>query len=140
MWLTQYMIAKKLEASDRNIHELRVLVDVLHFGGTVDQLNVGSIVAFEVVTRRIGTICDPIGNGVGKPNWNRAKHFSGTGSIDDGIPPAMRAHVARKQREDRESRIVVGQMPRLEPMVTGLMAPFPIPQRKAVDGEGRGND
>jgi hypothetical protein len=42
--------------------------------------------------------------------------------------------------ERKESRAAKLRMLMLQLMVTRLMVPFPILQRKAADGEGRGND
>ena len=102
LWLAEFIRAKKLETTDRSVHELTLLCDVMWYAGTYDQLNVGGLAALEAIVRRINTITDAHAVAGGKPNWSRAKYFSGSSSIDDGVCPAMRTHIARKQREEKD--------------------------------------
>ena len=91
-----------METADRSVRELTLLCDVMWYAGTYDQLNVGGLAALEAVVRRINDITDDLAARGGTPNWRGAKFFSGTSSIDDGVCPAMRFYIARKQREEKD--------------------------------------
>ena len=99
-WFTSFKRDKWLEENDRVCHEMKVLVDVLHYC-QFDQLNLGGLATYELVCRRLQAIINAY-KVPGKANWSTAKLFSGGIGIDDGIQPSLRAHVARKAREMRE--------------------------------------
>ena len=99
LWLAEFIRTKGLATVDRSVRELTFLCDVMWYAGTYDQLNVGGLAALEAVVRRINDITDDLAARGGTPNWRGAKFFSGTSSIDDGVCPARRFYVARRQRE-----------------------------------------
>ena len=58
LWMREWRTELELKASDRTMHEVTVIVDAFHYGGTVDQVNMPRILAFEVLGRRLITIID----------------------------------------------------------------------------------
>ena len=100
-WLQIWAREKKIENTDRILHELRVLVDTRHFAGTFDQLNLGSLVCLGVVARRIQLVVGAY-SGPQRPNWEATRLFSGQPLVEDGASPALRSLVARKAKEESE--------------------------------------
>jgi len=100
-WLQEWMRVKQIQSGDRICHELRTLIDAFHYGGSFDQLNVGALVIFEVLALRIQLILEAYQNPA-KPNWESARYFSGTSSIDDGVQVELKNFVTRKAKDDAE--------------------------------------
>ena len=100
-WLSSWAHDKKLDQGDRNMHELRCLTDILHYAGTVDQLNLGGLVCLEILARRIQLMTDALQVPM-RPNWEAAKYFAGLPSADDVVSPSLRTYVARKAKDESE--------------------------------------
>ena len=97
--MERWMREKKVENTDRAAHELRVLTDAFYIMGSVDQLNIGGLVSAEILCRRIATIVDAYAS-PGKPSWERARYFAGTGAAEEVISPGLRSYVAKKYKDD----------------------------------------
>ena len=100
-WLQQWAREKHLEATDRAMHEMKVLMDIMYFAGSFDQLNVGALVCLEVAARRAQLIVEALAV-PGRPCWDSAKLYSGQSLAEDGVSPALRTFVAKKAREESE--------------------------------------
>ena len=59
-WLSDFCRRKKLDESDRNLHELQCLTQVLEEAGEFDQLNLGGVLCLETLTRRITCISEAL--------------------------------------------------------------------------------
>jgi hypothetical protein len=102
-WLELWSGENNVDESDRVYHELKVHCEVLWYGGTYDQLNMGALVAFERIGRRVQTIMEAYKSGNGKaPNWAMSKHFEGVSSAGDAISPALRNYGLRKAKDEAE--------------------------------------
>ena len=101
-WLDIFVRDKGLVSTDRVVHELRVLVEILELGGSYDQLNIACLASFEFLCRRIQTIVDAHAINPQKPNYDAASFFSGIGRAVDGVAPELRAHAARRARDEAE--------------------------------------
>ena len=102
VWLQIWARQKQVGESDRVMHELRCLTDVLFYGGTFDQLNMPVLVSFEVVARRIASIVDAYQAGNSSPDWANAKIFSGHQGPEDLVMPSLKTWAARRGREEAE--------------------------------------
>ena len=100
-WLLQWMRSKHIEQSDRVYHELKVITDSLYYAATFDQVNVPALLSMEVLCRRLQAICDAYSN-PNKPTWDNARVFSGQGSPDDIVSPAIRTFALRKNKDELE--------------------------------------
>ena len=100
-WLQTWMRSKRMEATDRTAHELKVLCDTLYFAGVYDQLNIAGLISLEIVCRRIQAISDAYTN-PNKPSWENAKLFTGQGSVDDIVAPSFRSYAVRKNKDELE--------------------------------------
>ena len=100
VWLQIWARQKQIGESDRVMHELRCLTDVLFYGGTFDQLNMPVLVSFEVVARRIASIVDAYQAGGSSPDW--AKIFSGHQGPEDLVMPPLKTWAAGRGREEAE--------------------------------------
>jgi len=105
LWLQIWIREKKLDANDRAVHEMKSLVDMIYYGGTYDQFNLGGAVALEVAARRLQLIVDAYSN-PSRPNWENAKLFSGQASPEDCISPTFRAWMARRSKEEADVHLV----------------------------------
>jgi hypothetical protein len=100
-WLEKWRQLKKLELSDRVMHELTPLVESLQAGGSYDCLNLPSLLSFEIIVRRIYQVTDAYAN-PGKISWANSKYFRGTVGIDEIVPQEMRSFVHRESRAEVE--------------------------------------
>ena len=87
--------------TDRVTHELRTLINILHYGATYDQLNCPALLSFELVDRRICVLIEAYRN-PSKVAWSAARFYTATKSPEDVIPDSLRAYVARKGKEENE--------------------------------------
>ena len=55
----------------------------------------------EVLARRIQSIVDAYST-PGRIDFTQARHFIGTGSLEDAIDPALRDYVARRSKDEAE--------------------------------------
>ena len=100
-WLQEWMRIKKIESGDRIYHELKVLIDIFYYSGVFDQLNIGALVGIECAALRIQLIIEAYQNPA-KPNWESAKFFSGSTSIEDGVQSELKGFVTKKAKEEAE--------------------------------------
>ena len=96
------MREKGLTHTDRVVHELRVLVEVLELAGSHDQVNLPMLASLEFLGRRIQAICDAHSVNPQKPNYDSANLFAGSGQASDAVAPEMRSYVARRARDEAE--------------------------------------
>ena len=101
-WLEAWCRQKSISDQDRVKHELRCLMDVLHFGGTYDQLNLPILASFETVARRVQCIVDAYSAGGSSPDWGNAKLFTNYVGPDDVVMPQLRSWAARRGKEEVE--------------------------------------
>ena len=71
--------------------------------GSYDQVNLGGLMVLEVLCKRLAGIVAAHSNPQ-RVQWEVAKYYTGVPSAEDVAGAAMRAHVARKMREDREGQ------------------------------------
>ena len=101
VWLSAWARLKKIEETDRVMHELRTLVNVLYYGATYDQLNCPALLSFELLNRRICALIDAHRVPT-KPDWSSAKYYDISKSAEDVIPDSLRLHAGRKEKEHNE--------------------------------------
>ena len=101
MWFTEFARSKSIASTDRVYHELSTLVDAIYHAGTYDQYNVGCSIVLEVLARRIQSIVDAYST-PGRIDFTQARHFVGSGSLEDAIDPALRDYVARRSKDEAE--------------------------------------
>ena len=77
------------------------MVDAVYHAGTYDQYNLGCSVSLEVICRRVQSIVDAYST-PGRIDFTQARHFVGSGSLEDAIDPALRNYVARKSKDEAE--------------------------------------
>ena len=77
-------------------------VDSWEHTDTFDQVNLGSLASMEALCRSIQAIIDAYKVNANKPNFESSKYYSGLIGMQDGVSPALRAHVARRVRDDAE--------------------------------------
>jgi hypothetical protein len=97
-WCEKYRVSE----ADRLWHEMSILVETLHFGLTYDQLNVGALASFELVTRRIMAIIEHVNSGKESGNWSAARYLIARRGPGDLMSRELHRHVAEEARTDRE--------------------------------------
>ena len=97
-WCHKYHIGE----ADRLYHEMVNLVEVLHLGCTYDQLNMGALASFEMVTRRLMAIVEHINSGKESGNWSTARYLIQRRGPGDLMSRELHRHVAEESRTDRE--------------------------------------
>ena len=149
-WLERWSRSKGVQDGDRVMHELRVLMDILWYGGTYDQLNLTSLASMETASRRIQSIVDAYSTGGSAgPDWGNSKLFSGYKSPDDLVSPLLRSWAAKKGKEEVELHNARSKMRELRTVpsyeaagaVTDGALPAPggrAKGRKGDKGRGRG--
>ena len=75
------------EWKDRAWHEMHTLMDIFYQAGCYDQLNMGAMACMELVNHRLQQYTEAQAHGADAPNWASAKHFSGSSSSLDLVPP-----------------------------------------------------
>ena len=110
-WLQEWIREKRMESTDRAVHELRELCDIIFYAGTYYCLNMGGLACSEVAGRRINAIFDAYSN-PNKVNWGMANFYTGRETADDTVDPAFRSWADRQAKE--ETDIVVGRAKALE--------------------------
>ena len=102
-WLQLWARQRGVYDSDRVMHELRCLTDVIYFGATYDQLNLPVLASMEVIARRVQSIVEAYASGPpGNPDWSNSKLFTGYQGPDDLVSPSLRSWAARKGKEEVE--------------------------------------
>lgn len=102
LWLEGWCRNRGIHHHDRVYHELSVLLEMYFVAGTFDQINVPSLVCFEVAARRVQSVVDAHSADGQKPSWGSAQLFSESGNPDALIAPELRQYVARRAREEAE--------------------------------------
>ena len=104
-WMQIWMRRRNLAESDRVVHELKTLVDVLYLGGTYDQLNLGSLASFEAVGRRLQAIVEAFSNSSGStPDWSHARLYTGKPQLTMWL--AQTYGRGRPKREKKRSTFI----------------------------------
>ena len=101
-WFAEWTKELSLSRKDRAWHEVSNLIDILYQGGCYDQLNMGALASMELVSRRLQQYTEAYAHGADCPNWASAKHFSGSSSSLDLVPPEMRSFASRLSKEEAE--------------------------------------
>ena len=130
LWRGWWQREKRLEPSDRVMHEMTVLTDCLFFAGVYDQVNIGGLVSLEVIARRIQLIVDAYGNPM-RPNWDNAKFFSGHAGPEDAVSPQFRAWASRRAKDEAEVTLSRAKVRELRGA--------PVHGAAAEEGAGDGN-
>ena len=122
-----------------------------HQGGTHDQLNVGAVASLEIASRRLIAIVEATSKGLDSPNWETARHCTGTSTVFDLAPHELRAYVTRATKDEAEidsmrtrgryvgrgaEAVAVGGLPRLDDMATAGVKGAGKDKRKA-ENQGR---
>ena len=134
LWMHLWMKVLGVSGKDRLYREATTtLVEILYQGGTYDQLNVGAVASFEIASRRLIAIVEATSKGLDSPNWETARHCTGTSTIFDLAPHELRACVTRAAKDEAEidsmrtrgrhvgraaEAVAVGGLPRLDDVVT----------------------
>lgn len=101
LWLMLWMKAKGVEVTDRIYHEMKVLIDILFYAGTHDQLNLPNLTCLEVAVRRVQAITEAYSN-PSRPDWSDARLFTGQGSPEDCVSPQFRSYAVKKKKDELE--------------------------------------
>ncbi len=131
LWLERWIREKRLEPTDRVVHELRTLTDCFYFGGVMDQINLGGLIMVEALCRRIAVIVDAYAV-PGRPVWENARHYTGVAAAEEVVAPSLRAHVLRRAKDEAE---VFGARQR---QLRGAPAHFGASAGADADGGGGG--
>ena len=122
------------------------IVDAVYHGGTYDQYNLGCSICIEVICRRIQSIVDAYSN-PGRIDFMQARHFVGTGSLEDAIDPALKTTSLARARTRPRSRtleirigrssLLLGRRPRQLPPTPAPLGPPNRSARLGRRGPGR---
>jgi len=102
LWLERHLQTEGWSSTDRSVHELRVLAEVLELAAQYDQLNLGSLACMERLCRRWQAILEAHTRDPAQPDYEAAEAFSGTVNRRVCVAPSLRAHVAREMRDEAE--------------------------------------
>ena len=89
-----------VSGKDRLYHELSTLVEILYQGGTYDQLNVGAAASLEIASRRLIAIVEATSKGLDSPNWETARHYTGTSTVFGLVHHELRACATRAAKDE----------------------------------------
>ena len=103
LWLDRWLASRSIEEHERTSHEMRCLMESLFYFGTYDQLNLGASAGVECLMRRAAQIIEAYRQDASRPAWHAVKHFGGGAQAMDPIPQSLRAHNAKKVREEVEA-------------------------------------
>jgi hypothetical protein len=95
IWYSNFRRDKRLSDRDRNHHEMKCLVEAVEVGGCFDQANVGGMVIFEVLLRRIAAMAAALSKGSENPDWSMAPHICGEVDPYSLLGPAKAEEVQR---------------------------------------------
>jgi hypothetical protein len=95
IWYSNFRRDKRLSDRDRNHHEMKCLVEAVEVGGCFDQANVGGMVIFEVLLRRIAAMAAALSKGSENPDWSMAPHICGDVDPYSLLGPAKAEEVQR---------------------------------------------
>ena len=135
---------KNIARTERVYHELEVLIEAFYVGGTFDQLNLGCLMGYEVLARRIQTIVDAYVTDPAHPSWANAKYFSGVSSADDLVAPELRRYVTKRAKDETEIDTARGRSRILGAVVAGGLPEKKgeggHPKKGSKKGAGKGGD
>ncbi|CAE8626378.1 unnamed protein product, partial [Polarella glacialis] len=137
LWLQIWLRAKKLEESDRVAHEMKVLVDVLYYGGIYDQFNMPALISMEVVCRQLQLIVEVYANPA-RPSWENARLYASQGSTEEIISPVFKSWAAKRNKEEAE--IVSARTRARDLRGSGALASEEVQNRRGPEAgqDGRG--
>lgn len=100
----RWLIDSGVPAADRSTHEHEVLFQCIELAATVDQVNVGSLISFEFLVRRLQLIEEAHVMAPNAPSYDGSEHWMGSGRRKGGVlvSPALAKHVATRAREETE--------------------------------------
>ena len=100
-WPERFLRDRHLSATDRAVHQLRCLCDVLEEAACFGQLNLGALACLEVAARRLNlTVWTPTSRGA--HSHVNAKYLTHLGESDKILAPGLQAHTFWRAREDWE--------------------------------------
>ena len=77
-------------------------IELLHHGGTDDQLNLAGLASFEAAARRIQSIVDAYSGGSERQDWDSVRFYSEVRKAEDLVSPELRSFGAKKGKEEAE--------------------------------------
>ena len=102
LWLQLWCREKRLESTDRTVHELRTLTEAIYMAGTYDQLNLGGVLALEILSRRVHAIVEAYAGGASRPHWGLAKFLTCEASAEDAVSSELRSYAAKRAKEESD--------------------------------------
>ena len=120
LWLQLWARQKNIVDTDRVMHEMRCLTDILYHGATFDQLNLPVLASMETASRRIQCIVEAYASGTGTPDWSNAKLYTCHTGPDDLVSPQLRSWAARKGKEEVELATARARMKELRKLPTAV--------------------
>ena len=85
---------------DRVKHEHSLLCEVLQYALVYDQLDISSLVSYELVARRLQMLEEAYSANPKQPRFDAQLHFMGQGRKTAALAPALAAHVASEMRDE----------------------------------------
>ena len=120
LWLQLWARQKNVIDTDRVMHEMRCLIDILYHGATFDQLNLPVLASMETASRRIQCIVEAYASGTGTPDWSNAKLYTCHTGPDDLVSPQLRSWAARKGKEEVELATARARMKELKKLPAAI--------------------
>ena len=93
-WAKELSFGRK----DRASHKMHTLKNIFHQAGCNDQLNMGASACLELASRRPQQYTEAFAHEPDAANWASAKHFSGSSSSLNLVPPKMRSYASHLSR------------------------------------------
>ena len=103
-WLDKHLQTTGYSNTDRSVHELRCIAEVVESAGCYDQMNLASLASFELLARRWQLILEAHSRNPGSPDCDGSEYFEGVEQKFGVAPPvATRACGATdaRRRGDR---------------------------------------
>jgi hypothetical protein len=101
-WLEKHLQTESYSVSDRSVHELRALAEVIEMAGTYDQLNLAALASFELLARRWQLILAAHSKNPSSPDYDGSEYFEGLEKRRFGIAPSLQEYVSKKMKDDAE--------------------------------------
>ena len=101
-WLERHLSLKKFSDTDRSVHELRVLAEVMRLAGSYDQLNLASLACMEMIARRWQLILEAHHHDPLAPNYEAAEAFTSISRSRSGVAPMLAQYVAKVLKDDAD--------------------------------------
>ena len=101
-WSDKHLQTTGYSNTDRSVHELRCVAEVVESAGCYDQMNLASLASFELLARRWQLILEAHSRNPGSPDYDGSEYFEGLEKKKFGVAPSLREHVARRMRDDAE--------------------------------------